>query len=316
MKKILIVVGLILIISIFITVIAIFYFSGTGVFNGSMQMVTNETTSIESGKRYLESVHFDLEKFKSEYSMETIQINSSLDNHVIPADYIMIDGNKDRDTVIMVHGLGGNRLSVYPIAEIFLRNGYNVIAYDQRSSGENTAQYTTYGYFESNDVTDYVNYLKENIGDNNKIGLWGTSFGGATVGIYLGSESANDNIDFAILDCPVSNMSYLISTEMKKMDIGLPLKFLMWSGDITTKFKLGFSYEDTNVCNYTNNTTVPTLIINSKSDEITPYFMGEDIYNSIKHDNKKIFTVEDSKHVDIVFDYPDEYKKEIIEFIK
>lgn len=316
MKKILKVIGVILIISIFITIIGICYFTGNSVFNGSMQMVTNETTSIESGKKYLESIDFDLEKFKSEYSVEAIQIKSSLDEHMIPADYITINGNKDKDTVIMVHGLGSNRLSVYPIAEIFLKNGYNVIAYDQRSSGENTAQYTTYGYFESNDVADYVNYLKEKNGNNNKIGLWGISFGGATVGIYLGSESANENVDFAILDCPVSNMSYLIYTEMENMDIGIPLEFLMLCGDITTKFKLGFSYEDTNVCKYINNTKVPTLVINSKSDEVTPYFMGQDIYNSITHENKKIFTVEDSKHADIFLNYPDDYEKQVINFIK
>lgn len=44
--------------------------------------------------------------------------------------------------------------------------------------------------------------------------------------------------------------------------------------------------------------------------------MGEDIYNSIIHKNKKIFTVDDSEHVHVFYDYPDEYESNIIEFIK
>ncbi|MCF6463763.1 alpha/beta hydrolase, partial [Clostridium sp. Cult1] len=57
-------------------------------------------------------------------------------------------------------------------------------------------------------------------------------------------------------------------------------------------------------------------IINSRADEITPYFMGQDIYNSVKHNNKKIFTVEYSAHAEIYFDYPNEYEANVLEFIK
>ena len=65
-------------------------------------------------------------------------IGITFDEHIIPADYITIDGDKNTDTIVMVHGLGGSRWTNYPIAAMFLENGYNVISYDQRSSGENT----------------------------------------------------------------------------------------------------------------------------------------------------------------------------------
>lgn len=292
------------------------YFTGISVFNGSMQMVDNESTSFENAKAYFKKINFNLDEFKSKYAIETIQIKSTSDEHIIPADYITIDGEKNTDTIVMVHGLGGNRWTNYPIANMFLENGYNVISYDQRSSGENTAKYTTYGYLESHDLQDYVTYLKDNIGDNKKIGVWGTSFGGGTVGIYLGSDQANRNVDFAILDCPMSNMSYMLSTEMEKMDIGIPVDFMMFTGNIVTKLKLGFSYEDANICNRIGDTKVPLLIINSRADEITPYFMGQDIYNSVKHNNKKIFTVEYSAHAEIYFDYPNEYENNVFGFIK
>lgn len=315
-RKIFKVIGVVLGIVIVAGIIGTCYFTGQSVFNGSMQMVDNESTSIEKVKEYFEKVGFDLEGFKSKYKIETIQLKSSLDGHTIPVDYIISEGNKNVDTIVMVHGLGGNRLANYPIAKVFLENGYNVISYDQRSSGENTAQYTTYGYLESHDLEDCITYLKNNISDNNKIGVWGTSFGGATVGIYLGSEQANQNVDFAILDCPISDMSYMLSSELKEMDIGIPVDFMMFMGNLFTKVKLGFSYEDANVCNHIKKSTVPLLVINSKADELTPYFMGVDIYNSVLHNKKKLFTVEDSSHAEIYDDYPDEYERIIFEFIE
>ncbi|MEJ6949968.1 alpha/beta fold hydrolase [Halanaerobiaceae bacterium ANBcell28] len=306
-KKIIIIIGVLIVIGI----IGTSYYIGDSVFRGSLQMTDNEGTSLDSVESWVER----RENFSKKYVITSIKIDSSSGDHQIPADYIRKNGDTDKDTVIMVHGLGGNRLSVYGEAEVFLENGYNVIAYDQRSSGENEALYNTFGYLESNDLRDYVNYLRDILSDNKKIGVWGQSFGGATVGIYSGSDHANQNIDFAILDSPVSNMSYMISRELEEMNMGIPINYMMLLGNIFTKFHLGFSYEDANVCNHIVNTRVPVLLIHSKTDQITPYFMGEDIYNSVKHDNKYMFSVEDSEHVKISIDYPEEYEKNIIKFI-
>lgn len=306
-----------LIIVLLIMGIGTSYFIGNQVFLNSTQLVTNENTS-EVSTNFWSQYGINYDEFKQEYKIEKIELKSSLDGHIIPADYIYSKKNKDKNsnTAILVHGLGGNRLTTYPVAEFFLENGYNVIAYDQRSSGENTAEYTTFGYFESEDLKDYVKYANKYINNYHDLVLWGTSFGGATVGIALGDTYINDNVDYVILDCPVSNMKYMIKTNIDQMNVGIATDYMVSMGSIINKMKLGFSYDDANVCNYTSETDIPVLIFNSKVDEVTPYFMGEDIYKSIKHDNKKIVSVEDSKHADIWLDYNSKYKKEIIDFIK
>ncbi|MGN0026560.1 MAG: alpha/beta hydrolase [Clostridium sp.] len=291
------------------------YLIGNLVFEGSTQLVTNESTATVSSS-FWQAYYIDYEKFKSDYKIEKIELKSSLDEHIIPADYIYSKNNKDKnkDTAILVHGLGGNRLNTYPIAQIFLNQGYNVVAYDQRSSGENTAKYTTFGYLESEDLKDYINYVKEENKDN-KLIVWGTSFGGATVGIVLGDEKVNEVVDNVILDCPVSNMEYMIKVELEKMNIGIPTDYLLYTGNMVNKMKLGFGYSDADVTKYTSKTTVPILIFNSKIDEVTPYFMGEDIYNSITHNNKKLVTVTDSEHANISLNHREEYEIEILNFI-
>lgn len=298
-----------MVISIVLSLCVGCYFIGNMAFEISTQLVNNEDTSSDYIE-FLDEYGINKEEFEKKYSMETVEIKSSLDGHIIPASYFLAHEDKNNDTVVLVHGLGGNRFSVYQIAEIYLELGYNVIAYDQRSSGENTAQYTTAGFWESYDLLDYVKYL-DNIIDNDKnIGVWGESFGGATVAFALGDEYANKRLAFAILDCPLSEFRYMMETSINEEE-GNPVELIMTLGSLFTKVKLGFSYDDLEGTKAIAKTTVPVLIINSKADETTPYFMGEALYNAIEGENKKIYTVEDSKHVEIILDHKDEYIKEI-----
>lgn len=296
--------------------LALCYYTGVAVFKGSMQLSTNEKTGREQMESYLQQKGFSLPSFMEAYMIETVSIPSILDGHPIPADFISADGNWDADTVIMVHGLGGSRISVYPWAALFLRNGYNVLAYDQRSAGENMAPYTTFGYLESYDLRDYVDFVKTKLSAGKKIGAWGVSYGGATVGIYLGSRHANQNLNFAILDSPISSMRFMMAGEMVAMDLGIPVGFLMAMGNMVTRWKLGFSYDDADVGEHMRRTQVPVLVINSRADEVTPYFMGLNLYEAVPHGKKGIYTVEDSAHADIVFDYPENYEAEVLGFIK
>lgn len=298
-----------------VAILGISWFMGSSVADGSTRLTTNEKTALnreEQMERWLD----DVEAFEKKYTIEQIEIPSTFEEHTIPADYITQNGDKNNDTAIIVHGLGGNRLSIIVIAEMFLEMGYNVIAYDQRSSGENFAEYNTFGYFESYDLLDYVDFADSFMDKDKQLVVWGTSFGGATVGIALGRNS--DKIDRAILDCPVSEAIYLIeeaSLEPMSVEMGIPLGFMMFTGNAVSKMKLGFSFDDLNVYEWITDTPVPVLIFNSKADTVTPFFMGEDIYNGIRSKNKKLVTVDNSEHANVFFDYPALYKQEVSDFL-
>lgn len=291
------------------------WFIGEQVFTSSTQLVTNEETKgVSDG--FWKKYGIDYDKFQLTYKIEQLSVSSSLGDHEIPGDYIYAKNvsSKDNNTVILVHGLGGNRYSNYPPAKYFLEKGYNVITYDQRSSGENTAKYTTFGYLESNDVIDLVKYAAEH-SSGKEIGLWGTSFGGATVGLSLNDTNIQEHVNFAILDCPVSSMEFMIKAQMKEMDIALPVEYMTWCGSIVNKIKLGFTYGEADVPKAVADTKVPVLIINSQADQMTPYFMGKDIYDAIKADTKEILTVVDSDHTEIWLDHNRLYKKTADAFI-
>lgn len=314
-KKKLKIILVMIVVVLLIAFVGISYFIGMQVFENSTQLVTNEeTTGVKDS--FWEKFQMDYDKFIEKYRVEKIRVESSFDGHIIPGDYIYAQNveGKDHDTVILVHGLGGNRYSNYPLAEYFLEKGYNVLTYDQRSSGENTAKYTTFGYWEKYDVRDMTDYVVKNAPEK-KIGLWGTSFGGASIGLAMTDGELDGKVDFAVLDCPVSSMEDMIAAQMKDMEIGIPVEYMAACGNIVNRQKLGFSYEDADVPAAIKDTKVPVLVINSEADTLTPYYMGKDIYEAMGQKTKQIWSVNDSDHADVWLDYNKEYREHLDAFI-
>lgn len=292
------------------------YSLGLIVFNNTMQLVDNKGASIAKGYEILDLIGFDYASFESKYKKEEFTIKSSLDGHSIPVSYfVSSENNKENKTIIMVHGLKGNRVSIYPIAKMFLDNGYNVVSYDQRSSGENYAKYTTYGYLECKDTIDVLNYLDNELNKETPIFLWGASFGGGTVGQSTKAKLVKERVSAIILDCPVSEIDYFIEKVIDRLGLLFPKKYLIFSGNLVTKLKLGFSYKDCKVGKIVGESGLPVLILNTKADTTTPYFMGIDIFNSIKTDKKEIYTSSDSPHSRIFYTYKEEYTKKTLDFL-
>lgn len=305
MRKILQIVSVILVATIIIESAV-----GIYVYNATVHAVKEDRRPLDIKVGMLEKKGFDVEAFEEKYNVREVLIKSSFGDHVIPANYLTV---KDScGAVVMAHGLNGNRITAYPVARMFLENGYNVLTYDQRNSGENEAVYMTCGLWESNDFRDCVEYIcgLENQG---AVGAWGSSIGGATVGFYLGSEHASANLDFAIMDCPVSNMEQIVEHFLTRKHNWIPGGLRTELGSLVTELCLGYNYGDGDVCQYVSATTVPLLIFNTKKDGVTPYNMGADL---AKAAGAQLVTVKDSGHTDIYWDHPKMYEETMMEFIE
>lgn len=285
--------------------------NGYKIFNFNKQRATNERTSDKNLIEWLvNDKHFDIDSFKEEYRIEEITITSSLDGHEIPSSYIYAKGNSSKEcsTVIMVHGLLGNRLSNYPMSKLFLDKGFNVITYDQRSSGGNKAPYTTFGFLEGQDALDYLKYANSFLKDKDLLGIWGQSMGAATVENAMDNSFFNSNVDFIVLDSPLGNMEDAIA----------PRNFFgkceLFFGSLFCKKECGFYFKEQRVYPQIEKCTVPVLVVASTADNSIPYIAQESIYNCIKS-SKKLFCVNDSNHSDVYFDHPEEYSNAISEFL-
>lgn len=284
-------------------------FIGVSVFDGFTNAYSREDT-----KKNVKEFEMELDIAKSYFDLEEISIPSTKEEHTIPALHIKEDGNEN--IALLVHGMGGTKETVLSPASIFLELGYDVIAIDQRNSGDNMAPYNTFGVLESYDILDGINYAKDIVGKNGKVILWGESYGGASSAIALGRDESN--VDYMILDCPVSNGKEFLEDILQEIEEEqkIPVDYMMFTGNIVTKFRLGFSFDDFVATKWLENTNTPTLIFNSKVDTVTPEKMGIELYEAIPHDKKILVTSETSPHVEIHLLERDLYKNSLMEFLE
>ncbi|MGL4736936.1 MAG: alpha/beta hydrolase [Cellulosilyticaceae bacterium] len=316
-KKVIIRGSLIIGILILVACVGVSIFTANAMIEGAYKQNTREQTK-QNAVEFVEQQGFSIEAFEQMYGQykEQITLPSSWADHEITADYITCDGEKDRDTIILVHGLGGDRYMMYPLAQMFLEQGYNVLTYDQRNAGDNTAEYTTFGYLESLDLQDCVTFVRSQVGPIQQVGVLGQSMGGATTGFYAGTAHANENVDFAILDGPFNDAYEMIESVMYDMNTGIPVPYLMACGSIGSKMKLGFFYEEMNVSGRIKETQVPVLVIVSKADKTCPDYMGERIYEAIPHTQKMLWVQQDIEHIMGYYVEPVLYQNEIMGFIE
>jgi predicted acyl esterase len=94
----------------------------------------------------------------------------------IPSDTIPSGGFPG---VVLIHGYGGNKNDMAPLASILVSNGYATLAYSVRGQGNSGGYSTTMGETERLDLDEVIQYFRGSHGvSREKIGVAGDSQGG------------------------------------------------------------------------------------------------------------------------------------------
>jgi len=130
-------------------------------------------------------------------------------------DALLLEGwflpaSNSKFSVLVAHGYGENRqydyIPILPLAGYLVSQGYNVLLFDLRNSGESEGNLTSVGQYEVRDVLGAVDFLKQEK-EQEKIVVHGFSMGGATAILAAAQEKA---INGVITDCPFADLeSYL-----------------------------------------------------------------------------------------------------------
>lgn len=272
---------------------------------------TNEIVDL-----YFEDMHYNQEQFKNNWdSMLEEDVILGADKHKIPIYYYKPQNNYDNKTIVLVHWHESNHKAMYPIAERFLEQKYNVVLYDAPAHGGNTAKKVSFGYYEKDDLESVITYIESKMSKDNIIGALGQSMGGTTVAYYSGSQHAAKHLDFAIIDSAFTSMDAEIAWQIDEASSLLPTGLLINLGNIFNKFIYNYSYTDVNAVNSIKMSKIPTLIIHSKADQKCPFVMGEELFEVIPHENKKLIIFEKPLHLGAFWDENEKYESGINEFI-
>ena len=301
--------GIVLVILLVLGGIGFSIFMGKEVFDGFTNTIPREETL-----KYAETYAGVFDVFAQGKDLEELVIPSRQKDHTIPGILIKKPGNKNM--AVLIHGLGGTKTSMPQIMDIFLNLGYNVLAIDQRNSGDNQAPYNTFGVLESLDILDAIQVAKNKMEEGGKLVLWGESYGGASAAMAAGRDDSK--IDALILESPLADSNDMLDQELKKIEKnqGIPVAYMRWTGDLYTRYKLHFSLEDINACKWIQKASVPVLITNADQDKVTPIHMGEDLYKAIPHDKKQIYTAKGFGHTEFPKEEGEAYQKLVENFLK
>ena len=263
--------------------------------------------------KQLEVWGYDTEKFMNTYEGTEIKVTAE-DGNTVPATYF--DNSSDK-LVILVHGAGGDRVSIYPLAEEYIKDGFDVIAIDQRGCGENADDRVTFGINEALDVKAMVKFAREEI-KADKVIVHGQSMGAETVAVYASNVMPGtvEAADAVILDSPVPGMELMLKETFGDGDTeSFMAKYLTGTSKEFMKAVNGIDYDDADTINVVKNDKIPTMVIVSDKDKVCLPDQVTQIYDNIACENKAIYHA-DSAHIEGVIDDPEGYMSSVENFLK
>lgn len=98
-------------------------------------------------------------------------------------------------TIIFSHGISCTHGMMIKHVDLFLKNKFNVVLFDQRRHGNSEGKFSSYGYYEKEDLSLFVNYVKNEFREDKFIGVIGESMGASTA---LQMLEINNSVDFII----------------------------------------------------------------------------------------------------------------------
>ena len=182
--------------------------------------------------------------------------------------------------VILLHGVGDNRLGVYGYGDWLMKNHYSVLLPDARAHGLSGGELATYGIREADDIHEWVNWLEENHQPSCVFGF-GESMGAA----QLLQSVANESRFCAV----VAESPFATFREVAYARFGRPFHTGPWLGRtffwptvevgfLFVRFQYGLNMETASPEQAVAGSNVPVLLIHGLSDENIPSYHSDLIH--------------------------------------
>lgn len=214
-------------------------------------------------------------------------------------------------TVILVHGLGGNRAQLLDDAAMLVEDGYGALLIDLRNSGSSEGDLTTMGYLEVLDVGGALAFLSaqpEN--DPERVGLLGTSMGGATA---ILAAARYPEIKAVIAQSTFTCVEDNISDSFKALT-GLPpfpfAPLVVWFGEREAGVDIS---QVSPLDGIEAISPRAVLIVHGELDELIPVENAHRLY-AAAGEPKELYVIANAGHSELPQAQPEKYRKHIVRF--
>jgi len=220
----------------------------------------------------------------------------------------------ERPTVIILHGVNGNRTSMIRFAITLAQADFNVLLFDWRAHGESEGSYVTYGFHERSDVSAAIDFLHLHYGiDPNQIGLLGLSMGAA---VALQVAGVNKRIKAVWADSPFASL-FRVSTEVARKATGLPASIMEPIARATFKvaaYRANFDPALVNPGEVARHISCPVTIVHGTEDELIPWNHSQSIFDMLGSNDKNLWIIEGAEHTTCFRRGGESYRQRLISF--
>lgn len=230
-----------------------------------------------------------------------------------PTDKLLSETSKSQTekVVIIVHGWGGHRARLLPLAEFLQSSDLNVLTFDLRGgTGRNT-----YGLRESGDIAGAVAYLKTNRKfTSENISLIGVSMGGAAAVDF----ASKNPVGQLVLISPIIDIGQAKYRVLKDRHFIFPS---IYAAGATLVEWLIFGVRPANPIKIFDRIDEPTLILHGTADKLSPVTDVYRLRRQLLQRGQKNVTFQIIDHAEHNFLDHDKtngfpYSQKILEFVR
>lgn len=211
-------------------------------------------------------------------------------------------------TILLFHGVRGDRRSMRGRAKLFRDAGFSVLLIDFQAHGESSGSHITFGYLESHDVSAALDFVRAK-NPEHSLGVIGSSLGGAAT--LLGVPR---KLDALVLESVYPTIEEAIE-DRARMRLGpfgfILTKLLM----LQIKPRLGIDPDQLRPIDKIGKITCPILVTSGDQDRHTRLPETERLFARAK-EPKELVIFKGAAHVDLLEHDPQLYESRILAFFQ
>lgn len=233
-------------------------------------------------------------------------------DHVTLRAWLIHPRNSNGNAVLLLHGLGDNRLGMIGYAQLLLAHGFTILLPDARAHGASDGPLATYGLVERNDIHQWLGFLEAHDRPRCLFAI-GESMGAAQL---LQSLDTHPHLCAVVAESPFSNFREIAYDRM-----GQPFHLGPWVGRtflrplvevafLRARLKYHLRMEDISPEDSVAATKIPVLLIHGQIDSNIPVRHSERIH--ARAPNSQLWEVPGADHCGAISTAPEEFNRRLL----
>jgi uncharacterized protein len=238
------------------------------------------------------------------FAAEAVSIPEA--DHVVSGWWV--DAGKGTPVILLVHGLGADRSSMVPRAELLKEWGFSSLLIDLQGEGETKGDAITMGFRESKDVIAARNWIRARV-PGQKIGVIGTSLGGASV--LLAPQPAG--FDAVVLESVYPRIGRAVENRIE-MQLGFLAPVLTPLLLVQLEPRLHISVAELEPIRWIGKLGAPVLVAAGSKDRHTTLEESQELFDAAASP-KVLWIAEGAVHEDLLAFDPKGYEEHVVRFL-